>query len=126
MPVLIDTSAWIRFLQGREPFLSEVDRLLLQDGVRGHELVHGELLIGDPGGRLPILSRYRLLTWSTPCPHFEAVSLVQQNLLHGRGISWIDVHLLASALHDRIGLLTADVRLAAIAAEMGLDQAGQR
>ncbi len=38
MPVLVDTSAWIRFLQGREPLTSEVDRWLALDAVRGHEL----------------------------------------------------------------------------------------
>ena len=120
MPVLIDTSAWIRFLQKREPYFTEVDRLLSLDAVRGHELVYGELLIGDPGGRLPLLSRYRLLTWSPACSHSEAVSLVQRNRLHGRGIGWMDVHLLASAMKDGVGLLTADLRLDAIAKEMGL------
>ncbi len=83
-------------------------------------MVYGELLIGDPGGRLPLLSRYPLLTWSASCSHSEAVSLVRRHQLHGRGIGWMDVHLLASALKDGVGLLTADVRLDGIAKELGL------
>ncbi len=120
MLFLVDTSAWVRFLQGREPIFSEVDRLLSLDAVLGHELVFGELLIGDPGGRLSLLSRYRLLTWSRTCPHDQVVSLVQRHRLHGRGIGWIDVHLLASSLRDDIEILTADVRLSEIAKELRL------
>lgn len=49
--VLVDTSVWIRFLTGREPYATELDSLLERDEVAGHELVFGELLIGDKGGR---------------------------------------------------------------------------
>lgn len=120
MSVLIDTSAWIRFLQGREPYLAEVDRLLEQGAVLGHEFVYGELLIGDPGGRLALLARYRLLPWTAPCTHQEAVALTHRHRLHGRGIGWIDVQLLASALRDGVEFLTADLRLNAIATELGI------
>ena len=48
--VLVDTSVWIRALAGRAPFAAELDRLLNLDEVSGHELVYGELLIGDRGG----------------------------------------------------------------------------
>lgn len=50
--VLVDTSVWIRFLANRSPYALEMDRLLDRIDVAGHDLVHGELLIGDPGGRL--------------------------------------------------------------------------
>ena len=49
--VLVDTSVWIRFLANRAPYAAELDRLLGLDEVTGHELVYGELLIGDRGGR---------------------------------------------------------------------------
>jgi predicted nucleic acid-binding protein len=48
--VLVDTSVWIRFLAGREPFASGLDEVLGRDEVVGHEMVFGELLIGDVGG----------------------------------------------------------------------------
>ena len=49
--VLVDTSIWIRFLAGTEPYAGELDRLLADDEVLGHDFVYGELLIGDRGGR---------------------------------------------------------------------------
>ena len=49
--VLVDTSVWIRFLSNREPYASQLDELLAVEDVSGHELVYGELLIGDCGGR---------------------------------------------------------------------------
>ena len=38
----------------------------------------------------------------------------------GRGLGWIDVHLLAAATLARIGLWTLDKRLATTARETGL------
>lgn len=55
--VLVDTSVWIRSLQNRVPYLAELDRLLGLDEVAGHELVYGELLIGDKGGRSKLSAR---------------------------------------------------------------------
>jgi predicted nucleic acid-binding protein len=52
MIVLVDTSVWIRFLLNRAPFAAELETLLSRDEVSGHEFVHGELLIGDKGGRM--------------------------------------------------------------------------
>ncbi len=45
--VLVDTSVWIRSLAKRPPYTAELDRLLGLEEVAGHELVYGELLIGD-------------------------------------------------------------------------------
>jgi len=52
--------------------------------------------------------------------HSEVTSFVRQRRLHGRGLSWIDVHLLASALVDGLQLWTADRELSAVAAEIGV------
>ena len=49
--ILIDTPVWIRFLANRAPYAQGLDRLLAGEEVLGHELVYGELLIGDSGGR---------------------------------------------------------------------------
>ena len=58
--VLVDTSVWIRFLSNRAPYAARLQALLVADKVIGHELVYGELLIGDTGRRrsiLPALTR---------------------------------------------------------------------
>ena len=118
--VLVDTSVWIRSLAYRAPFAAELDRLLGLDEATGHELVYGELLIGDQGGRGKLLSAYERMHQAGTVPHVEVVAFVRDRGLHGRGVGWIDVHLLASALVGRLQLWTADPRLSAVARELGI------
>lgn len=118
--VLVDTSVWIRFLANRAPFAAELDRLLERDEVMGHDLVFGELLIGDRGGRPKLLTAYGQMSQASTVAHTEVVAFVRDRRLHGRGVGWIDVHLLASTLVDRARLWTADPRLAALAGELAV------
>ena len=118
--VLVDTSVWIRFFRGREPFGSELERLLFLDEVSGHELVFGELLIGDRGGRKKFLADYGKMHHATAVPPAEVVAFVRGRDLHGRGVGWIDIHLLAAAIVGRMQLWTADPRLAAMAEDLGV------
>jgi hypothetical protein len=53
-------------------------------------------------------------------PHGDVVAFVRARNLHGRGVGWIDVHLLASAVVERLRFWTADVSLAVIASELGV------
>jgi predicted nucleic acid-binding protein len=121
MKILVDTSIWIRFLANKAPYAAELDQLLSRGEVSGHDFVLGELLIGDKGGRVRMLASYALIHQAPAVPHHEVVEFVRQRRLHGRGIGWIDVHLLASALVARVSLWTADPRLAAIATELGIN-----
>ena len=120
MMVLVDTSVWIRFLANREPFAAELDRLLGRDEVVGHELIFGELLIGDRGGRPKLLAAYEQMRQASLIPHREVVAFVRDRRLQGRGVGWIDVHLLASALVDRLQVWTADPRFADVADELAV------
>jgi len=118
--VLVDTSVWIKSLADRAPYRSELDKLLALDEVAGHELVYGELLIGDRGGRRKFLAAYEQIHQARPVPHNDVVRFVRERDLHGRGAGWIDIHLLASALVERMQLWTADPRLSALAEEFGV------
>ena len=118
--VLVDTSVWIRFLANRAPFAGTLDELLGQGEVSGHDFVFGELLIGDKGGRKQLLEDYALMHQAPVVRHREVVEFVRQRRLHGRGIGWIDVHLLAAALVSHMKLWTADPRLADVANELGI------
>ena len=120
MIVLVDTSIWIRFLSNRAPYAAELDNLLSRDEVSGHDFVYGELLIGDKGGRNQLLANYEQMHQAPPVPHRDVVEFVRHRRLHGRGIGWIDAHLLASALVGRLKLWTTDPRLAVLARELGL------
>jgi predicted nucleic acid-binding protein len=116
--VLVDTSVWVRFLSNREPYASGLDELLSRDEVAGHEMVYGELLVGDRGGRARLLSIYGQMTQAKAVPHVDVVEFARARRLLGRGIGWIDVHLLASTIAAGLQLWTADARLAAMAAEL--------
>ncbi len=118
--VLVDTSVWIRFLSNRAPYASGLEELLAAGEVCGHDFVLGELLMGDKGGRQPLLTDYALMHRAPVVPHQEIVAFVRHRRLQGRGIGWIDAHLLASALVGRVSLWTADSRLADVASELGI------
>jgi predicted nucleic acid-binding protein len=118
--VLVDASVWIRFLANREPFATELDRLLERDEVVGHELIFGELLVGDRGGRPKLLAAYEQMRQASVIPHLEVVTFVRERRLQGRGVGWIDIHLLASALVERLQVWTADPRFADLAEELAV------
>ena len=118
--VLVDTSIWIRFLTGTEPFASELDLLLSNDEVLGHDFVYGELLIGDRGGRAKFLAGYRAIRQVATVADREVVEFVRRRRINGRGFGWIDAHLLASALVAHSSLWTADRPLAAVALDIGV------
>jgi hypothetical protein len=66
---MVDTSVWIRALAGREPYASQVEPLALSEGTVRHDLVYGELMIGDTGGRAGLLATYaRLWNPHSLCP----------------------------------------------------------
>lgn len=116
--VLVDTSVWIRFLAGREPYASGLESLLRDDEVVGHELVFGELLIGDRGGRANLLAEYARMQQAATMPHDAVVDFARHRRLFGRGVGWIDVHLLASTVVGHHQVWTADPRFAAVAEEL--------
>jgi predicted nucleic acid-binding protein len=120
MSVLVDTSVWIRFLANRAPYAAQLDDLLSRDEVSGHPFVYGELLVGDRGGRKAFLADFELMDAAPVVSHAEVVAFVRDRRLSGRGIGWVDAHLLASALVGRLKLWTADSPLAAVATELGV------
>src|SRR5512141_791993 len=120
MSILVDTSVWIRFLANRAPYAAQLDHLLSRDEVSGHLFVYGELLVGDRGGRKAFLADFELMDQAPLVPHAEVVAFVRDRKLNGRGIGWVDAHLLASALVGRLRLWTADSPLAGVATELGI------
>ena len=95
-----------------------MDWLLSREEAVGHEFVYGELLIGDTGGRIQVLSAYEQMQQAITVPHQELVEFVRKRKLQGRGLGWIDIHLLASAIVGGLLLWTADKPLAAVAKDL--------
>jgi predicted nucleic acid-binding protein len=118
--VLADTSVWIRSLRAEQLYTTEFDKLLSRKQIAGHSFIYGELLIGDCGGRTKLLSLYERLSQIDVVPHQHVVAFVRRRGLNGRGIGWIDAHLLASSVVNSVKLWTADTRLATLANELGV------
>jgi len=107
--ILVDTSVWIEFLRKGNDQLSG----LLKDGeVATHELVIGELRVGNISGRETFLSLLDELPRVDECSHEEAKYFIEKHKLFGRGIGYLDIHLLCSSVIWGAPLWTLDKRLA--------------
>lgn len=94
--------------------------LLGLEMIAGHEMIYGELLTGDTGGRSQLLQAYSSMHMVAPVPHDEVVTMVKKRNWQARGVGWVDMHLLASALATQTPLWTADPRMEALAQECGI------
>ncbi|MCE2543725.1 MAG: type II toxin-antitoxin system VapC family toxin [Acidobacteria bacterium] len=114
---LVDTSVWVDHLRRGVPRLVA----LLEEGrVCCHPFVVGELACGQLGRRDHVLQLLGTLPQAPAASQDEALRLLRTHSLHGQGLGWIDVHLLASALLGRCALWTRDKRLAAAAVRVGM------
>ena len=116
--ILVDTSVWIEHLRSASAILTE----LLGDGqVLVHPFVLGELALGSLRQRDVFLSDLRDLPQAVVATDGEVLSLIDRRTLFGRGIGYVDAHLLAAArLTAGSKLWTHDRRLQAVAAQLDL------
>jgi predicted nucleic acid-binding protein len=110
--MLVDTSVWVDHLHRRNPTLVG---LLEQAQVWTHAFVIGELACGNLAQRDKVLNALTALPQAPVASHDEVIAFLDTHRLMGRGLGWIDVHLLASAKLARLPFWTLDKRLAAIA-----------
>lgn len=115
--VLVDTSVWVEHLRkgniGLEPLLNE-----------GHVLCHafiiGELACGTLKNRSQILSLLNALPMSIHAEHDEVMRFIENHSLIGKGLGYIDVHLLASSILSGVKLWTFDQKLNQVSLRLGL------
>lgn len=110
--VLVDTSVWIDHFRYGENDLVE---LLRENGVFIHPLIVGELACGNLRQRTEILPLLQFLPEAELSSHSEVLQFVEKRELFGRGIGWIDAHLLASCMLSDSSLWTKDKSLLKIA-----------
>ena len=113
--ILVDTSIWIDHFRHRNDAL--VARLERGE-VATHPFVIGELALGGLRQTTKVLALLAELPACAVVSHADALALVERRSLAGSGIGWVDAHLLASALVDRLPLWTLDRRLAAVARQL--------
>lgn len=115
--ILVDTSVWVEHLRRGLPRLAA----LLQEGkVLIHPWVIGELACGNLRHRGEVLELLQGLPAAVVASDQEVLLLIEQDQLMGRGIGYVDAHLLASAKLSHCQLWTQDRRLAALTQERGL------
>ena len=117
--VFVDTSVWVDHLRQGEPLLQD---FLSAGEVATHPFVIGELACGNLSKRDEILALLSELPVVTIATNEEVLHLIKRHTLHGKGLGWIDMNLLASALVSRIPLWTRDRRLAAVAKTLGITE----
>jgi len=110
--VLVDTSVWVSHLRDGNNELAN----LLNDGrVLCHPLIVGELACGNLKDRAVILSFLQLLPMSIEAGHDEVLSFIENNHIMGKGMGYVDAHLITSALLTGVPIWTLDKKLAQIA-----------
>ena len=115
--ILVDTSVWITFFRENNSSLSG---FLVEGRVVCHPFIIGELACGNLKNRSEILSLLEALPQARLARHEEVLYFIEQNHLMGKGLGYIDMHLLASAKLSEVLLWTLDKNLKNTAHELNL------
>jgi predicted nucleic acid-binding protein len=115
--VLVDTSVWVAHFRERN---SGFASLLNNGQVLCHPFVIGELACGNLKQRSEILSLLCALPSVVVAEHNEVMDFIENQSLMGKGLGFIDIHLITSALMSRVTLWTFDRKMNQFAALLGL------
>ena len=115
--MLVDTSVWIDHFRRSHPALVAA----LEGGdAECHDFVLGELACGTLPRRDEVMALMGTLPRIAAVAHHEAMALVAERRLWGRGLGWVDVSLLAASLVAGARLWTLDRRLRKAAHDLGI------
>jgi predicted nucleic acid-binding protein len=112
--ILADTSVWVDHFRYGNAQLSEA----IEDG---RILMHTfEIACGNLRSRPQVLNDLQRMPSAIEADNQEALGFLGRHRLFGVGISWVDVHLLASARLSNCRLWTLDTRLLTAASRLDL------
>ena len=114
--IVADTSVWIDFLRSGD---DELAAALRANFVAGHQMVVAELALGNLANRESFLDDLDALPRAPIASDAELRACIAARALHGRGIGFVDAHLIASCLLSGHTLWTRDRRLHEVATELG-------
>jgi predicted nucleic acid-binding protein len=115
--VLVDTSVWVAHLRTGDTGL---ETLLNDSQVVCHPFIVGELACGNLKNRTELLTLLQALPVATQVDHEEVLLFIDNYRLMRKGLGYVDIHLLASALLDHLPLWTLDARLKEVSAKVGI------
>ena len=106
--VLVDTSVWVAHLRKGDIRLKS----LLNDGLAVcHPFIVGELACGNLKNMAEVLSLLQTLPSAVRAEHEDVLSFIEKYHLMGKGLGYVDMHLLASAFLSNIPLWTLNKKL---------------
>jgi predicted nucleic acid-binding protein len=114
--ILVDTSVWVDHLRRGDAQLVD---LLESNAVIMHPFVIGEIACGSLSDRAMTLELLHHLPSATVADADEVLGYIDRHRLHGKGIGYVDIHLLASTAISGAKLWTRDKRLRVVAQELG-------
>lgn len=117
--ILVDTSVWIDHLRSGTIGL---DALLNDGQVICHPFIIGELACGYLKNRTEILALFQELPTAIRADDKELINFIENHMLMGKGLGYIDIHLLMSAMLTKVPLWTIDRRLHEISLQLRLTQ----
>ena len=116
--ILADTSIWVDHLRAGEPGLVS---LLNDNRILVHPMVIGELACGNLPNRDTVLGLLGEMPAIPVATDEEVLFFIEQRRVMGRGIGYVDAHLLAAAtLAQSVQFWTRDRRLVAVAGDLDL------
>jgi predicted nucleic acid-binding protein len=115
--ILVDTSVWIKHLRESDKNLI---RLLEQRLVACHPFIIGELACGDIKNRHEIISLLNDLPSTDILDHDDIMEFIEYRTIMNKGIGYVDVHLLASALVSETALWRFDKALRNISKQLSI------
>jgi predicted nucleic acid-binding protein len=115
--ILVDTSVWVDHLREGDPALAKA---LGQLEVAIHPWLIGELACGHLQHRQQVLTLLQRLPAVPVARETEVLHLIESRALMGRGISYLDCHLVTSCLLAQDRLWTRDRRLRQVAEDLGV------
>jgi len=115
--VLVDTSVWVEHFRSGN---ARLETLLYDGHVVCHSFIIGELACGNLKQRSDLLSLLRALPMAIHAEHEEVMQLIENYTLMGKGLGYVDMHLLASAMLTNDLLWTLDKRLKDASLTLGI------
>jgi predicted nucleic acid-binding protein len=116
--VLVDTSVWVSHLRVGNVGL---EKLLSGGEVVCHPFIIGELACGNLKNRREILAHLQSLPMTILAEDEEVLEFIENNQLMGKGLGYIDVHLIASAVLTDVPLWTLDKTLDKLTKKIGIN-----
>ena len=108
MNILVDSSVWIDHFRHKN---DQLIRIILHNRIFVHPFVLGELACGSIKNRQETLMFLQNLPIPIQSSDEEVLDFIEKQKLHGKGIGFVDVHILMSSMLTGCALWTLDKKL---------------